>query len=108
MSSTFAGTAPLDLIASVYGGRLNRICVNDSSCSKEPALASASWLSVAYAGSGCETRRLTAFCDSVFAVLITVLVLDLRPPEFPTLCLFGGAAVVALKYPLLGLAIAVA
>jgi hypothetical protein len=49
--------------------------------------------------------RLTAFCDSVFAVLITVLALDLRPPEFPTLCLFGGAAAVALKYPLLGPAI---
>jgi uncharacterized membrane protein len=29
-------------------------------------------------------ERLTAFCDGVFAVLITVLVLDLRPPEEPT------------------------
>jgi uncharacterized membrane protein len=29
-------------------------------------------------------ERLTAFCDGVFAVLITVLVLDLRPPEVPT------------------------
>jgi uncharacterized membrane protein len=27
---------------------------------------------------------LSAFSDGVFAVLITVLVLDLRPPEFPT------------------------
>src|SRR5262245_16109685 len=29
-------------------------------------------------------ERLTAFSDGVFAVLITVLVLDLRPPEQPT------------------------
>ena len=29
-------------------------------------------------------ERLSGFCDGVFAVLITVLVLDLRPPEFPT------------------------
>ena len=29
-------------------------------------------------------ERLSAFSDGVFAVLITVLVLDLRPPEFPT------------------------
>src|SRR5919198_2425553 len=28
--------------------------------------------------------RLSAFSDGVFAVLITVLVLDLRPPEHPT------------------------
>jgi uncharacterized membrane protein len=30
-------------------------------------------------------ERLSAFSDGVFAVLITVLVLDLRPPEGPTL-----------------------
>jgi uncharacterized membrane protein len=30
-------------------------------------------------------ERLSAFSDGVFAVLITVLVLDLRPPEAPTL-----------------------
>jgi uncharacterized membrane protein len=28
--------------------------------------------------------RLSAFSDGVFAVLITVLVLDLRPPKLPT------------------------
>jgi hypothetical protein len=31
-----------------------------------------------------SAERLSAFSDGVFAVLITVLVLDLRPPEFPT------------------------
>jgi uncharacterized membrane protein len=29
-------------------------------------------------------ERLSALSDGVFAVLITVLVLDLRPPQFPT------------------------
>jgi uncharacterized membrane protein len=29
-------------------------------------------------------ERLSAFSDAMFAVLITVLVLKLRPPEFPT------------------------
>jgi uncharacterized membrane protein len=33
-------------------------------------------------------ERLIAFSDGVFAVLITVLVLDLRPPEHPTFAAF--------------------
>ena len=46
-------------------------------------------------------ERLCAFSDGVFAVLI------MRVRSIATLCLFGVAAIVALKYPLLGLGICV-
>lgn len=36
------------------------------------------------AHSKASPERVAVFSDGVFAVLITVLVLDLRPPEFPT------------------------
>ncbi len=34
---------------------------------------------------GADTSRLGAFCDAVIAVIITIMVLELRPPEAPTL-----------------------
>jgi len=35
-------------------------------------------------------ERPVAFCDGVFAVLITVLVLDLRPPQVPRYAALPG------------------
>jgi uncharacterized membrane protein len=46
-------------------------------------------------------ERLSAFSDGVFAVLITVLVLDLRPPEQPTFTALMSAQVSAVASSLL-------
>ena len=45
------------------------------------------------------TERLGAFSDGVFAVIITIMVLGLKPPEEPT---FVVAMLVSLKFPLWG------
>jgi uncharacterized membrane protein len=44
-------------------------------------------------------ERLTAFSDGVFAVLITVLILELRPPPLPT---FGSSVAMAHMAELCG------
>lgn len=46
-------------------------------------------------------ERLSAFSDGVFAVLITVLVLDLRPPEQPIFTALLSAQVSAVASSLL-------
>jgi uncharacterized membrane protein len=44
-------------------------------------------------------ERLAAFSDAVFAVIITIMVLDLRPPEQPTFGISFTAMLVSLKFP---------
>lgn len=43
-------------------------------------------------------ERLAAFSDGVFAVIITIMVLDLRPPERPTFAALGMLWPTALSY----------
>jgi uncharacterized membrane protein len=43
-------------------------------------------------------ERLSAFSDGVFVVLITVLVLDLRPPEAPTFAALLRLALHRFRY----------
>lgn len=52
-------------------------------------------------------ERLSSFSDGVFAVLITVLVLDLRPPEQPTFAALINLWPVGLSYALSYLFIAI-
>jgi len=45
-----------------------------------------------------STHRLEAFSDGVLAIIITIMVLELRVPEEPTLEALGGSAVGFLTY----------
>jgi uncharacterized membrane protein len=46
------------------------------------------------------TSRLEAFSDGVIAIIITIMVLDLRPPAEPTLAAFGKVAPAFISYAL--------
>jgi uncharacterized membrane protein len=45
-----------------------------------------------------DTERLEAFSDGVLAVIITIMVLDLRAPHEPTIGALGGSAPTFLAY----------
>ena len=47
-----------------------------------------------------DSGRLTAFSDGVIAIIITIMVLELRPPHEPTLAGLLGVAPVFLSYVL--------
>ena len=54
-----------------------------------------------------DTNRILAFSDAVFAVLITVLVLELKPPEVPSLSAFHSLWPTAISYAISYLFIAI-
>ena len=54
-----------------------------------------------------KTDRLVIFSDGVFAVLITILVLDLKPPESATFAAFHALWPAAISYAISYLFIAI-
>src|SRR4051794_39836384 len=52
-------------------------------------------------------ERLNAFSDAVIAVIITLMVLELRPPEQPTIAALAGLWPTALSYAVSYLFIAI-
>src|SRR5882757_5342412 len=54
-----------------------------------------------------QTERLGAFSDGVFAVIITIMVLDLKPPDEPTFAALGPLWPTALSYAVSYLFIAI-
>lgn len=56
---------------------------------------------------GTSTERLTAFCDAVFAVIITIMVLDLKPPAVAKLSALVPLWPTALSYAVSYLFIAI-